>query len=302
MNNAVWNNRGGGVLSIDASPISLDRLKELSATQIEKLVLTANIGSLRIDEIFEVDVDESCCDASRAFVLILQGDLSSFDNLCSETTTGITILQGNAGHDFAVTQRGGAIYVEGSLGQRAFSDKRDGLCMIAGNVADRFGAPLPGKLQGVSGGDSILLGDVGDRACERMRRGTICVAGRIGSHLAHQWIAGTILALQPPGPFWGAQMRRGSLILCSDSNSDSAATLSPPRPLELSFLPILWKHLQSLLSEAESLAELSSSFKERCSQLKRRLPVGRHVLRSVGDLECDGQGEVLVLQGSSQSD
>jgi len=284
---------------MDASAISIDRLKDLSEQAIGQVELKSVNGTIPLREVFGIQVCNSPNDLPDQIALVLRGDLNRFDNLCSGTRTGLTIVFGDVGQDFAQTQIGGAIYVEGSVGERAFSDKRDGLSIIGGDVADRFGAPLPGKLQGISGGDSIILGNLGNRACERMRRGTICVAGDIGAHLAHQWIAGTILALRNVGPHWGAQMRRGSLILCENPTAPPAATLSPRRPLELSFLPILWKHLRNLLSEASELDLLSENFKRACLSLIPRLPAGRQVLRSIADLECRGQGEVLILQESS---
>lgn len=283
---------------MDASAISIDLLKDLSEQAIGQVELKSANGTIRLSEVFGIQLCNSPADVPDQIALVLKGNLNRFDNLCSGTRTGATIVLGDVGQDFAKSQIGGAIYVEGSVGERAFSDKRDGLSIIGGNVADRFGAPLPGKLQGISGGDSIILGNLGNRACERMRRGTICVVGDIGAHLAHQWIAGTILAMRNLGPHWGAQMRRGSLILCENPSEPSAATRSPQRPLELSFLPILWKHLRNLLSDAAEFDLLSEDFTRACLNLKRRLPAGRQVLRSIADLECQGQGEVLVLQES----
>ena len=285
--------------SLDASAISIDQLNDLSEQAIGRVELKSAHGTIRLNDVFGIQVTHSTDDAPDQIALVLKGNLNRFDNLCSGTRTGATVVLGDVGQDFAQSQIGGAIYVQGSVGERAFSDKRDGLSIIGGDVADRFGAPLPGKLQGISGGDSIILGSLGNRACERMRRGTICVAGDIGAHLAHQWIAGTILAMRNIGPHWGAQMRRGSLIFCGDPSAPSAATLSPQRPLELSFLPILWKHLRNLLSEAAEFDLLSDDFTRACSNLVGRLPVGRQVLRSIADLECQGQGEVLILQESS---
>jgi formylmethanofuran dehydrogenase subunit C len=169
------------------------------------------------------------------------------------------------------------ILVDGSAGAEALVDKQEGLCVIRGDVSGGFGAPLPGKLQGLQGGETIILGNLGDRACYRMRRGTVLVAGDIGEYLAHQWIAGTVIAMQSIGSYWAANMRRGSLILDS-------------------FLPILWNHLRGVLMQVSESSEISEGFLAKLVALIEAIPTSRRVLRRVGDRECEGQGEVLIVQ------
>ncbi|MFM7977270.1 MAG: hypothetical protein ACKO8U_19535 [Pirellula sp.] len=275
----------------------MDSLIDLTQSQLAELVLSSVAGKVRLGELFDVHIEvrNSTDDPGLQNRLILRGDLRRFDNLCGFTRSGITLVTGSVGSDFARTQHGGAILVDGSVGARALADKRGGLSVIGGDAADSLGCPLPGKLQGIQGGDTIVLGSLGHRACERMRRGIVCVAGDIGEHLAHQWIAGTILGLQQIGSNWGSQMRRGSLILRTYPTACSGATLSKQRPLELSFLPILWKYLRDLLNQVASIEELSAVFRTKCTDLVEALPRGPEVYRSIGDLECQGQGEVLVI-------
>jgi hypothetical protein len=104
------------------------------------------------------------------------------------------------------------------------------------------------------------------------------------------------LALGTLGPHFGTQMRRGSLIVPSKRPEAPGASLSAYRPLELSFLPILWRYLHRLTLDAASCPWLDQAFQARCNQFASQIPTTRHVLRSIGDLECQGQGEVLVLQ------
>jgi len=276
----------------------LDSLIHLPQSQLAELVLHSVAGDVRLSELFDIHLEprNSTDDLGLQNRLILRGDLRRFDNLCRFTRSGITLVTGSVGSDFARTQHGGAILVDGSVGDRALADKRGGLSVIGGDAADSLGCPLPGKLQGIQGGDTIILGSLGQRACERMRRGIVCVGGDIGDHLAHQWIAGTILCLQQIGSNWGSQMRRGSLILRSCPSACSGATLSKQRPLELSFLPILWKHLRDLLNQVVSMEEFSGVFRTKCTDLVETLPRGAEVYRSIGDLECQGQGEVLVMK------
>ena len=285
-----------GETDFDGSCISLDRLIDLPESQIASLSIDSSGGRLRLDELFSIAIDTTCEASPWQNRLSLHGDFSRFENLCSSTSSGLTTIRGNVGDRFCRSQRGGVILVDGSAGSHALVDKRDGLCVIRGDVWDCFGSPVPGKLQGIQGGDTILLGNLGSRACQRMRRGVVYVAGHIGDHLAHQWIAGTILARQSIGPHWAANMRRGSLILDSAPTTTTGATLSSARLLELSFLPILWNHLRSQLALVAQVTGISPEFRLKISQAIETIPTGRRALRRVGDLECEGQGEVLMIQ------
>jgi formylmethanofuran dehydrogenase subunit C len=287
---------------VDASALSLDLLAELSETQMADVVLSSVDGPTGLGELFQIGIQTRLGDQTQRSDfesqnrLVLRGDLRRFDNLCRFTRSGTTIVHGSVGEDFAQTQYGGSILVDGSVGSRALADKRGGLCVIGGDASDALGCPMPGKLQGIQGGDTIILGSLGHRACERMRRGIVCVAGDIGEHLAHQWIAGTILGLQQIGANWASQMRRGSLILRSYPNACCGATLSKQRPLELSYLPILWKYLRGLLAQVAADDLLSELFRSKCTGLAGAIPSGSDVYRSIGDRECQGQGEVLVVK------
>jgi formylmethanofuran dehydrogenase subunit C len=280
----------------DATVISLDRLIDLPESDVGSLVLDSSKGKVRLDQLFAIQTSVTSGTTNLENRLNLCGDFSRFENLCSLTRSGLTTIEGNVGDGFARSQQGGVILVDGSVGANALVDKQEGLCVIRGDVSDGFGAPLPGKLQGLQGGDTIILGNLGNRACYRMRRGTVCVAGDIGEYLAHQWIAGTVVAKQNIGSCWAANMRRGSLILDCAPTTLSGATFSRPRALELSFLPILWNHLRDLLMQVSQAGEISDGFLVKVVAMLEAIPTSRRVLRRVGDRECEGQGEVLIIQ------
>jgi formylmethanofuran dehydrogenase subunit C len=130
------------------------------------------------------------------------------------------------------------------------------------------------------------------RACERMRRGTVCIAGRIDDHLAANMNAGTLLALGPVGSHWGVGMRRGSLLFSEEPDGPTRASWSSSRSLELSFLPLVWNHLRAIQQQIESI----SSMVNRSLWKKLPIPSTRWVERRIGDLAVDGCGEVLLLQ------
>ncbi|MFM8214064.1 MAG: hypothetical protein ACKN82_05415 [Pirellula sp.] len=137
----------------------MDSLIDLTQSQLAELVLSSVAGKVRLGELFDVHIEarNSTDDPGLQNRLILRGDLRRFDNLCGFTRSGITLVTGSVGSDFARTQHGGAILVDGSVGARALADKRGGLSVIGGDAADSLGCPLPGKLQGIQGGDTIVL-------------------------------------------------------------------------------------------------------------------------------------------------
>src|SRR6185437_16662699 len=62
------------------------------------------------------------------------------------------------------------------------------------------------------GGIAVIDGNVGDRAGEKMRRGTIIVKGKTGESAGTRMIGGTIWAEGGIGSLPGLMMRRGTLI------------------------------------------------------------------------------------------
>jgi formylmethanofuran dehydrogenase subunit C len=128
-----------------------------------------------------------------------------------------------------------------------------------------------------------------------MRRGTVWIAGDVGDHLAHRMVAGTILVQGRVSSQWGTGMRRGSLLFAREPVRESGASLSPGRRLELSFLPLIWKHLHTLQLQIRGTEVISA--KSLWPLLP--LPSTRWVDRRVGDLAIGGKGEVLILQRQS---
>lgn len=281
--------------------------------------LRSSEGELRVADCFDVEVRYEEGDVARS-VLVITGELQVFEGLCQGTTFGTTLVCGSVGDRFGAGQRGGDLLLIGNAGSEALMDKRSGWSLIHGNVGDRFAGPAPGDLSGMRGGDTIVLGDVGNRACERMRRGSVYIQGRVGEYLAHSWIAGTIYVDGELGRHWCTGMRRGSLLLREPKVSECGASLSMTRSCELSFLPILWKHIRSLVGKTvkELRSPLFSSgsphdslcdYKKSCGMAEsheadttvamerfiQRLPTSNQVIRCFGDLERNGQGEVLVF-------
>ena len=275
--------------------------------------LPTSVGMVPMSELFEIEVREASCLGSELnsdHVLILEGDFSRVDGMCSETSLGTTIVFGDVGDRFGGGQRGGSLVLLGDAGDDALSGKREGLALFAGSVGDGFASPAPGELSGLRGGDSFVFGNVGGRACERMRRGSVFLCGDVGEYLAHRWIAGTIYVDGCIGRHWCAGMRRGSLLLRQPQQQHSGGTLTRRRQCELSFLPIMWKYVRDLLEPwsafglHQELGECEGSvrLREAMARFLDRLPNGPRAVRCFGDVECEGQGEVLYFGESVAQD
>jgi formylmethanofuran dehydrogenase subunit C len=311
------------VAALENSAALASSAREQSLAAISQSIrmktLRSSEGELQVADCFDVQVRYEEGDAARS-VLVILGDLQDFEGLCQGTTFGTTLVCGSVGDQFGAGQRGGDLLLIGDAGSEALMDKREGWSLIHGNVGDRFAGPAPGDLSGMRGGDTMVLGDVGDRACERMRRGSVYIQGRVGEFLAHSWIAGTIYVDGELGRQWCTGMRRGSLLLREPKVAECGASLSMTRSCELSFLPILWKHIRVLVgktvkefrsplfsggSQDDSFCDYRKSCRiaespeaDTTVALERfieRLPTSNRVVRCFGDLERDGQGEVLVF-------
>lgn len=285
--------------TIDGSELTIDRLVHLSERELFHFELPTMTGSLKLGDLFSIHFSDGSKKDSNGIEqqLIMSGDLRKIVGLSSHTRLGRTVIEGDVGDRFGSSQMGGELLALGSVGHNAFADKRGGMAFVSGNAGDGLGAPSPASTRGIQGGDTIVLGNVGARACERMRRGTVLVNGNTGSYLAHGWIAGTILVIGSLGSHWCSGMKRGSLILTSMPSSPSGATWTQARPTELTFLPILWKHLQKELHLIQGIVESKPQLRPLLSELRHQLPRGRWVDRCRGDLECDGRGELLVTSG-----
>jgi formylmethanofuran dehydrogenase subunit C len=125
------------------------------------------------------------------------------------------------------------------------------------------------------GGSILVKGSAGDRAGDLMRRGTILIAGDSGDYCASRMVAGTLVVLGQTGKQTALAMRRGTLITAKEPAS-LPATFNDNGVQALSFLTLLGHHMQ---------------LETGISDLLER---GIRVRRWLGDLSCDGKGEVLI--------
>jgi formylmethanofuran dehydrogenase subunit C len=295
--------------SIDARLLAPQNLCGLDKSQLEDLPVGRNSTDFRIGDLFDVESHESIgqcgtkCDSRGtcpSASLILIGDLSSFHRIGQDMTSGCLWINGSVGSELASHMSGGVCVVAGHASDNAAQGFRGGLLAICGHCGNDLARPLPGKKTGMTGGDILVAGNVGDRAAHRMRRGTILVSGNAGHHGCQQMIAGTVIAQGDIGDSWCLGMKRGSLIELNPAGSQSTthAGFTIGRDFELSFLQILWKHLRTLHKQLSAIAhDLEVAF----PFAPPKFPQSNWVARQVGDTLVEGQGEWLRVISPDQT-
>jgi formylmethanofuran dehydrogenase subunit C len=285
--------------AIDGSRICPDLFASMPLEKIAETALMTEAGTVALGELFEVSTDR---EPSEPF-LVIDGDCSHVQGIGTHLKAGKICVLGDVGDNAASSMAGGTMVIAGNARDRVGMGMSDGFIYVAGDCRHSLASPLPGKKSGMRGGDILVSGNVGDRACERMRRGTVFVAGDVGDYCVPQMIAGSMVVMGTLGNDWGGGMRRGSLILGRIANSSPSASLSEARDFELSFLPLIWRHVENLQNRAQEVLNMAIAFSKTSTNRTARLapppikiPSTRWVQRQIADLNCNGRGEVLVLK------
>lgn len=295
--------------SIDARLLVPQHLCGLDQSQIEDLYVGRNSSEIRIRDLFDVECHQPTnhCGAEcnsggncSNSLLILNGNLSSFHHIGLGMTAGCLWINGNVGSELASRMSGGVCVVAGHAADNTAQGFRGGLLAICGHCGNDLARPLPGKKNGMGGGDILIGGDAGDRMAHRMRRGTILISGNAGNHGCQQMIAGTVIVQRNIGDHWCLGMKRGSLIELAPSSlhGSTHAGFTIARDFELSFLQILWKHLRS---QHRQLATLAHDLGVPFPFATPLFPQSNWVTRQVGDSTVGGQGEWLKAIAQEQS-
>ena len=253
---------------VDCSALTPTRLEGLSVRAIAAIELVSGNRKERVDALFDLQGE----DTSN---LVFRNACEKLDRIGEGMVDGAIQVHGDAGAYLALGMRGGRVTVRGSCGAFAAAELKRGLVHILGNAGDFLGGPLPGDRQGMRGGLVVVGGSAGDRCGDRLRRGSILIEGDAADYCASRMIAGTIAVLGRLGAYPGFAMRRGTLLLTSLPDS-LPATFGDCGTHDLRFLPLLVRAWRSLDS--------------RFARLEPR----SRVHRLMGDLSCDGKGEVLV--------
>jgi formylmethanofuran dehydrogenase subunit C len=294
---------------LDASELIPEKLLPRSLSEILSIQISVGLRRVRLSELFEVSP------LADVATILFDGDCSGIDRLGWSMTSGRLRIEGNAGNGVGQSMRGGQVEVTGSVADNAASDMRGGELLIGGNAGRRLGAPLPGERGGMRGGTLLVGGSLGPEALLRMRRGVVAVAGQAAEDGAHQMIAGTIVLLSPCEGGWARGMRRGSIVSMDASQPPGSsradgALWSDEQLLELSFLPLLWNHLDDVLlrfgKQPFALPAVTSSSGHRENDpaggdnsqqpFHSPWPRTRWAFRQIGDLAVGGRGERLWLR------
>lgn len=255
----------------DGSTLQPVLFQSMSRDEIKATRLTYDSQCVRVDELFEV-IGDPC---QR---LVLSGDCSKIANIGLGMECGSILVRGDAGSELARRMKGGRVEVLGNCGDHLATNMRNGLVLVHGDAGNDAAGPCLGEQRGMQGGDCIVLGNIGERVAERMRRGILFIGGDAGDVGAAQMIAGTIIVMGNIGTDWARGMKRGSIILNRATQQLFGADLTPSREFELSFLPLIWRHLQQLLGKNNV-----------------KIPSSRWAMRQLGDRANQGLGEVLSL-------
>lgn len=263
------------------------RIAHLGKSELGSLDVVSSGVRTRLDEWFEfykqadLPVDRRSGSSADCVVsnsptprLTVIGDCRNWDHVGRGLDSGIVEFQGDCGNYTANEMTGGQLIVHGSVGNFLASGLRGGSVVIHGDAGDYCAGQGSGMRTGMRGGNCVVHGSVGDRLGFRMRRGMV-VVGESGDEGALQMIAGTILVQKSIGENWFVGSKRGTVVTTSVPKSHTSAHLSPMQSLQLSFLPILWKHLASLAVENTAFS-------------------GPYVDRLTFDMAFDGVAELLI--------
>lgn len=257
---------------IDMRGLLPERLNVMDDAEIRCLPMYLGNRQVPLSELFDV---ENAGERDDTLVFIPQGN--ELDYLGAELRQGRIIVRGDAGNYAGRAMLGGSLSIEGSAGDFAGSGMGGGTLSISGSAGDRVGAPSAGERHGQHGGLIHINGNAGARAGERQRRGVLIINGNAGVLLGHRMIAGTLYVGGHVAEMAGYGMRRGTVLL-RHAPRQICETMAFNGKHSSSFLRLLLKELKQISGGTMDGLDESSA------------------VRYLGDLACDGLGEILVLE------
>jgi len=221
-----------GPLSIEFEGVVPDRLVDLDAAAVARLLVTADGRPCSLGDLFTIHGDAA--DGRIECV----GDFSRVHRLGAGMQRGGITVRGSVGRHAAAAMSGGRLTISGHAGDWLAAGMTGGEVLLEGNAGDNAAAALPGDDLGVRGGLIAINGDTGCLAGARMRRGLLGIGGCCGEAAAFEMRAGTVLVAGRVGPRPGMGMRRGSLIALS-AMPEVPPTFSRGAAWSPSILPLL---------------------------------------------------------------
>lgn len=261
---------------VSLAGITPDRLSDLPLSAIERLPLRFGKETAMLGDFFRIS-------GTPADHLVFDGIDQRFIELGAGMRSGICEIHGDAGDFCGCDMQGGSLHVYGSVGNFAASGMSGGEYRIDGDAGDNLGAAMPWQMGGMKGGCVSVVGNVGQRCGDKLRRGEIIVGGNAGDFCGARMVAGTIAIAGHCGMHAGYAMRRGTLILHGQV-FNPAPTFVQTAPATYSFLQLLECHWQASLDRALPQASW------------RLTGSGIRCQRWQGDLATAGRGEIFVFQ------
>jgi formylmethanofuran dehydrogenase subunit C len=257
------------VQRVDCSPLTTDKLAELSVADIAALTLVVGNQKKRVDELFDVS-------GANVAEIRFENSTDKLDHIGHGLASGSITVNGNAGAYLGQFMTGGQITVNGNTGIYTACEMKGGQIKVNGNAGDLVGAARIGYKNGMTGGTVIVTGNTGDRTGDHMRRGMILIEGNAGDYCGSRMVSGTIAVLGEVGQHLGYAMKRGTLLLTQAPKQGISANFNDCGSHTLAFLPLM-----------------IASFKQLDSKFAELEPFAR-VQRYAGDISGIGMGEVLV--------
>jgi formylmethanofuran dehydrogenase subunit C len=256
-------------LPLEAEAITPDSFRNLSQEEIQKLPVFMGRHQYQLRDFFDVEGEKSAC-------LELHGDLAKVKLIGHGMTGGSIVIHGNAGMHLGAAMSGGSIVVHGNTTDWLGAEMSGGLIRIHGNAGGQVGAAYRGSRKGMRGGVILIGGDAGIEIAMLMRRGLICIQGRVGDFAGLQMLGGTLVLGGGAGLRTGAWMSRGTIVAMKPLKL--LPTFIYACTYEPGFLRLVFRQLHDLrMPELDQIRD----------------GIAR---RYIGDTSGLGKGEILILE------
>ena len=253
--------------ALNCSALTPDNLANKSVAEIADTLLQYGKTQLRADEVFEIAGTDS---QNISF----KNSTNKLEYLGANMSSGSITIESDVGAYLGYGLTKGEIHCLGNTGDFAACNMAGGLLKIDGNTGNFLGGASAGLRKGMRGGTVIVKGNAADRVGDQMRRGLILIEGNVGNYCGSRMIAGTVAVFGSVGKYAGFNMQRGTLLF--NNAPELHATIQECGTHTLPFLSLMFK-----------------SFKQYDTQFSKLTT--QHVQRYVGDVACNGNGEILVI-------
>lgn len=191
--------------ALDLSALIPSKLAGLSNTAIAALPLADGPHAPKVGDVFSISGD-------AGETIAISGGSSFLDYVGAGLDGGAITVEGAVGNYAGRGMKAGTLTIGGDAGAYLASTAKGGLIHVKGSAGDFLGGARPGDKFGLLGATVVVEGNVGERAGERMRRGLVVARGAFGAAAGSRMVGGTLWTETGFGPRPGPLLRRGTLI------------------------------------------------------------------------------------------